>query len=314
MKIVFMGTPDFSVPILQTLINTYEVLAVVTQPDKPIGRKKVLTAPPVKQEAEKHGIDVLQPDKIRHQYEEILSYQPDVIVTAAYGQILPKEILETPRYGCLNVHASLLPKYRGGAPIHQAIMDGEQETGITIMYMAEKLDAGDILTQEATPIAEEDDVGTMHDKLSAIGAKLIIATLEGVASGDIQGKPQDEREAIFASNITREREKLDWTKSAKALFNQVRGLRPWPVAYTELHGKRLKVWEAVAFNQQAPTSASPGEVIRVDGKGVVVACGENTALVLTLVQPAGKKKMPVSQFVQGSQRLAVGTRLGAANE
>lgn len=178
MKIVFMGTPDFSVPVLQRLIRDgYEIVAVVTQPDKPVGRKKVITPPPVKQEALRHEIPVLQPKKVRTEYEEILKYEPDLIVTAAYGQILPGELLDSPERGCINVHASLLPEYRGGAPIHQAIIDGKKETGVTIMYMVEKLDAGDMLSQVSVEIEEDDTVGSLHDKLSDAGAELLGDTI-----------------------------------------------------------------------------------------------------------------------------------------
>jgi methionyl-tRNA formyltransferase len=211
-KIVFMGTPDFSVPVLRQIITDgHEVVGVVTQPDRPVGRKKVMTAPPVKIEAEKHGIPVLQPLRIREQveYEKVLALQPDLIVTAAFGQILPKEILEAPKYGCINVHASLLPELRGGAPIHYSIIQGKEKTGITIMYMVEKLDAGDILTQVEVPITERETVGTLHDKLSEAGAALLSQTLPLLLEGKLTPVPQREEEATFAYNIKREQEKID---------------------------------------------------------------------------------------------------------
>lgn len=211
MKVVFMGTPDFSVPVLQTLIKDgYEVVAVVTQPDRPKGRKRVMTPPPVKVEAQKHGIPVLQPEKIRLEeaYSEVLAYNPDLIVTAAFGQILPTPILEAPKYGCINVHASLLPELRGGAPIHYSILQGKPKTGVTIMYMVEKLDAGDILTKVEVPIEEKDHVGTLHDKLSEAGAKLLSETIPALVSGNLTPIKQNEDEATFAFNIKREQEKL----------------------------------------------------------------------------------------------------------
>ncbi|MFL6562549.1 MAG: methionyl-tRNA formyltransferase, partial [Bacillus sp. (in: firmicutes)] len=246
-KIVFMGTPEFSVPVLQQIINDgYEVIGVVTQPDRPVGRKKILTPPPVKVEALKHGIPVFQPEKIRQEdeLEKILSLKPDLIVTAAFGQILPNKLLEAPKYGCINVHASLLPELRGGAPIHYAIIQGKQKTGVTIMYMVEKLDAGDILTSIEVPITEEDNVGTLHVKLSAAGAKLLSETLPLLLEGQLTPRPQNNNEATFASNIKREQEKIDWAKTGEEIYNHIRGLNPWPVAFTTLNGQVLKIWRA----------------------------------------------------------------------
>ena len=222
-----MGTPDFSVPVLQNLVESeYEVVLVVTQPDRPKGRKKKLTPPPVKEEAIKHDIPVFQPEKLVNEYEEIIAYNPDLIITAAYGQLLPNELLSSPKHGSINVHASLLPELRGGAPIHYAILQGKKETGITIMYMVEKLDAGDILTQQKVIIEERDDVGSLHDKLSTVGAELLLSTLPKLFSGEITPIEQDESKATFASNIRREQEKVDWTKSNVEVYNQIRGLRP----------------------------------------------------------------------------------------
>ena len=210
-KIIFMGTPDFSVPVLKRIIDEgYEVIAVVTQPDRPVGRKKVMTPPPVKVEAIKQGIPVYQPEKIREkeELEKIIRLQPDLVVTAAFGQILPNELLETPKFGCINVHASLLPELRGGAPIHYSILQGKEKTGITIMYMAEKLDAGDILTQAEVIIEEEDNVGTMHDKLSQVGSDLLAETLPKLLNGELQPIKQDDEKATFAPNIKRSVEKI----------------------------------------------------------------------------------------------------------
>ncbi|MCP8970186.1 methionyl-tRNA formyltransferase [Ectobacillus ponti] len=309
-KLVFMGTPDFSVPVLRQLIEDgYEVIGVVTQPDRPVGRKKVLTPPPVKVEAEKHGIPVLQPLKIRqpHEYEQVLALQPDLIVTAAFGQILPKEILEAPKYGCINVHASLLPELRGGAPIHYSIIQGKEKTGITIMYMVEKLDAGDILTQVEVPITERDNVGTLHDKLSAAGAKLLSGTIPLLIEGGITPVAQKDEEATFAWNIKREQERIDWTKTGEDIYNQIRGMHPWPVAYTTLDGQTMKVW----WGEKVPSAGrhEPGTVIRAEADGFVVAAGNETAVKITDLQPSGKKRMSGSEFLRGTQ-LAAGTRLG----
>lgn len=307
-----MGTPDFSVPVLRSLIEAnYEIVAVVTQPDRPVGRKKMLTPPPVKVEAEKHGINVLQPEKIREkeQLEQVFSYKPDLIVTAAYGQILPKELLEAPPFGCVNVHASLLPKYRGGAPIHQAIIDGEKYSGVTIMYMVEKLDAGDMISQVKVEIEEEDHVGSMHDKLSEAGAKLLIETLPALLKGEITPVKQDESEVTFAKNISRDMELLDWNRSGEELYNQIRGLHPWPVAYTTLENKPLKVWWAIKV--AAKKTLSPGTIERIEDDGIVVSTGSDVSLKITDLQPSGKKRMTAESFIRGAgAHLSQGMKLG----
>ncbi|PLR87519.1 methionyl-tRNA formyltransferase [Bacillus sp. V33-4] len=311
-KIVFMGTPDFSVPVLRQIIaDGYEVIAVVTQPDRPVGRKRVMTPPPVKVEAVKQGIPVYQPEKIRQpeELEKILALKPDLIVTAAFGQILPKRLLEAPRYGCINVHASLLPELRGGAPIHYAIIQGKQKTGITIMYMVEKLDAGDILTQAEVPITEDDTVGTLHDKLSAAGAKLLSETLPKLLDGTLQSIAQNEEEATFAYNIKREQERIDWSKTGEQIYDHIRGLNPWPVAYTTMNGAVLKVWKAEKINSSA--DAAPGTIIAIDADGFIVATGNQTAIKISELQPAGKKRMTAEQFMRGSGLgLTVGMTLG----
>jgi methionyl-tRNA formyltransferase len=308
MKILFMGTPDFSVPVLRQLVEDgYEVAGVVTQPDKPVGRKKEIKQTPVKEEAIKHNIPVYQPVKLREDYEEILALNPDLIVTVAYGQILPKAILETPKYGCINVHASLLPKYRGGAPIHKSIMDGNDKTGITIMYMVEKLDAGDILTQVEVPIEEKDHVGSMHDKLSVAGAKLLSETIPLLIDGKINPVPQKDDEVTFAWNITREQEKIDWSRSGEEIYNHVRGLHPWPVAYTLLNGQPLKVWWAE--KQETNTSSEPGSVIGIIENGLQVATGDQTSIIITDLQLSGKKRMLASDYLKGASILQ-GLKLG----
>ena len=308
-NVVFMGTPEFSVPVLKKLMEHHRVMAVVTQPDRPVGRKRVLTPSPVKVEAQKHDIQVIQPEKIRENYEEIVSLTPDIIVTAAYGQIVPRALLDAPKYGCINVHASLLPKYRGGAPIHQAIIDGEKETGISIMYMEEKLDAGDVLAQQATPIEADDDVGTMHHKLSEIGANLLITTMEEIQSGQAKAVPQESDQVTFAPNIRREQEELSWQKPAQQLANQVRGMRPWPGAFTWFEGKRLKVWAATATTET--TSIKPGTVLRSNKEGIFVASGDGTVLCLTNVQLAGKKATNAGQL---SQQFSQSIQLGVQHD
>ncbi|MBS2968933.1 methionyl-tRNA formyltransferase [Metabacillus sp. KIGAM252] len=309
-RIVFMGTPDFSVPVLRRLVDEgYNVVGVVTQPDRPKGRKKELTPPPVKTEALKHGIEVLQPEKIRHQkdLDQVLALKPDLVVTAAFGQILPNELLEAPKHGCINVHASLLPELRGGAPIHYSILQGKEKTGITIMYMAEKLDAGDILTQAEVVITEEDNVGTLHDKLSKAGTELLSETLPMLLEGKLKPIKQNDSKATFASNIKREQEKIDWTRTGEEIYNHIRGLNPWPVAFTTLEGQTVKIWRGEKIKSSNPSE--PGTVIGVDSDGFVVASGNGTAIKIVELQPSGKKKMSGEDFLRGSQ-ITPGTKLG----
>lgn len=312
MKVVFMGTPDFSVPVLQRLITDgYNIVGVVTQPDRPKGRKKVLTPPPVKVEAEKHNLKVVQPEKIRleQDLQPVLDLEPDLIVTAAFGQILPKRLLDYPKYGCINVHASLLPEYRGGAPIHQAIIDGKEETGITIMYMVEKLDAGDILTQERIEIEENDHVGTLHDKLSVVGAELLSKTIPDLVKGKLKPITQDEDKATFAPNIRRDKEKINWSNSGNAIYNQVRGLHPWPVAYTVIENEPLKVWWTDKVEKTI--ESEPGVVVSIEEDGFIVSTGDDTFIKIVDLQPSGKKRMSAEQYLRGSGSIIqVGLRLG----
>jgi methionyl-tRNA formyltransferase len=311
-KIVFMGTPDFSVPILKQLISEgHNVIAAVTQPDRPVGRKRILTPPPVKAEAVKQGIPVYQPEKIRvkEELDRILALEPDLIVTAAFGQILPKELLEYPKYGCINVHASLLPELRGGAPIHYSIIQGKEKTGITIMYMAEKLDAGDILTQAEVVIEENDTAGSLFDKLSEAGAALLSDTLPKLLKGEIEPIPQNDEEATFAYNIKREQEQVDWTKTGEEIYNHIRGMNPWPVAFTTLDGSVLKLWssEKVGLKEKA----HPGTVVGIEKDGFIAAAGNMTGIKITELQPAGKKKMSGEQFLRGAgSSMSIGTVLG----
>ena len=311
-KIVFMGTPDFSVPVLRQIIHDgHEVIGVVTQPDRPVGRKKVLTPPPVKVEALKNGIPVFQPEKIRQEEElaKILSLQPDLIVTAAFGQILPKKLLDAPKLGCINVHASLLPELRGGAPIHYAIMQGKKKTGVTIMYMVEKLDAGDMLTSVEVPITENDNVGTLHEKLSAAGSNLLSETLPLLLAGRLTPKPQNEAEATFASNIKREQEKIIWEKTGEEIYNHVRGLNPWPVAFTTMEGQVIKIWRTEKTSDLK--RQEPGTIIKIDSDGFTVSTGNETAIKIIELQPSGKTKMSCEQFLRGAcSKISLGSRLG----
>ncbi|MFB9749965.1 methionyl-tRNA formyltransferase [Paenibacillus hodogayensis] len=322
MNVVFMGTPDFAVPSLQALLDEgYNVVAVVTQPDRPKGRKRELTPPPVKLEALNRGIPVLQPLKLRdpEAVEQIREYAPDLIVTAAYGQILPKSLLAIPGHGCINVHGSLLPKYRGGAPIQHAIMNGETVTGVTIMYMAAGLDTGDMISRVEVPIADEDTAGTIFDKLSSAGARLLRDTLPELLAGRLTAVPQQDAEATYAPNIARENERIDWSRSSLELFNQIRGLNPMPGAFTLWNGAVFKVWASVkpksgagsadrVGRASAADDAAPGTVLGMSDDGIEVRTGDGS-LWLTHVQPAGKKAMSVSELRRGAP-ISPGTVLG----
>ena len=302
-RVLFMGTPDFVVASLVTLLEDgYDVIAVVTQPDRPQGRKRVLTPTPVKAEAERRGIPVLQPERLRRPeaIAEVAALQPDLIVTAAYGQILPKAVLDLPRLGCINVHGSLLPKYRGGAPIQYALINGEAVTGVTIQYMAEGIDTGDMLTKVEVPITDEDTAGTLFAKLTEEGASLLQRTLPDLLAGKLIAEPQNEAEATHAPTIKREDERIDWSKSARAVFNQIRGLYPWPVAFTLLGGEIFKVQtsQLPSTESAVPLGTIAGTVLRTDGDGIEVATGTGT-LLLTVVQPAGKKAMEAAAFCRG---------------
>lgn len=297
LNIVFMGTPDFAVCILEALIQNYSVRAVVTQPDKYVGRNKILTSSAVKKRAEEHEILVLQPTKIKEDYQEILALEPDLIVTCAYGQIIPKVLLDYPKYGCINVHASLLPKYRGGAPIQRAIMNGEKETGITIMYMNEYMDQGNIISQEKIAIEDNDTAGTLYNKLKLLGAKLLIDTLPSILSGTNNSIIQDESLVTYAPIIKREDEKLNFSNNKYKLYNQIRGLSPYPGAYCLYNGQILKVWDAY-LTDNIFNSKYDGEITNIysDGFGVKVSNGE---LVLRLVQLEGKNKVEGHLFANG---------------
>ena len=304
-----MGTPAFSVPILQALIDneTLEVVAVLSQPDRKVGRKQTLTAPPVKQLAVEHGIPVYQPEKLSgsDEMKELLELDSDLIITAAYGQYVPIKLLNAPTHRAINVHASLLPKFRGAAPIHYAVLTGEEKTGITIMYMEKEMDAGDIISQREITITDEDDTGILFDKLSLLGRDLLIDTLPAIFVGDNDSIKQNEEEVSFSPMISKEQEKIIWTRTAREIFNHVRALRPTPGAYSLLEDERFKIWDTEVIEEA--TTAEPGTIIAVDNKTLHVACGEGTILSLIEVQPSGKKRMPVANFLAGAQ-LKIGTQ------
>lgn len=298
MKIVFMGTPDFAVNVLQGLIdNNYDVVGVVSQPDKEVGRKRILTPTPVKEVALKYNIPVFQPIKIRKEFDDILALEPDMIVTCAYGQIIPKEILDYPRLGCINVHGSLLPKLRGGAPIHHAIMDGFEETGITIMYMDVSMDSGDIISQRSIPITDSDNVGILWDKLSLLGRDLLIDTLPSIIDGTNDRIKQDESLVTFGYNVKREEEHVDFNNTSRKVFNHIRGLNPWPSAYAVLDEAEMKIYDSEILDKEFSTKTC-GEIVDVNKDGIVVKTSDG-AVVLKTIKPFGKKMMNAKDYVNG---------------
>ena len=297
LQIVFMGTPEFAVPILQGLIDNYNVRAVVTQPDKPGNHGKIYFSP-IKQLASDNTILVLQPTNIKEQYQEIIDLNPDLIVTCAYGQIIPKVLLDCPRLGCINVHASLLPRLRGGAPIHKAIIEGHKKTGITIMYMNTKMDEGDIISQKEIEINDLDTASSLHDKLSVLGKELLLETLPSIIDGTNTRTPQDHSKATYAFTIKREDERINFNDTKKQVYNQIRGLNSFPGAYCMMDGKILKVWESY-ISEEYPMGFN-GQITKIykDGIGVKVSNGE---IVLKTIQPEGKKKMSAVDYINGLQ-------------
>lgn len=308
-KLIFMGTPDFSATVLKGLLESdqYEVLAVVTQPDRAVGRKKEIRITPVKEVALSYGLPIYQPEKLSGspEMEAIMNLGADGIVTAAFGQFLPSKLLASMNF-VVNVHASLLPKHRGGAPIHYALIQGDKETGVTIMETVKEMDAGDMISRRSIPITDEDNVGTLFEKLAIVGRDLLLDTLPAYLAGDIQPEAQDPSQVTFSPNIRPEEERLDWTKTNRQLFNQIRGMNPWPVAHTLWQGGRFKIYEA----ELADGDGQPGEILEIGKRQLLVATGEG-ALALKTVQPAGKPKMPISDFLNGAGRnLAVGDKFG----
>lgn len=305
MKIIYMGTPDFAVPALKSLASSkHEVCAVFTQPDKPRGRKMILTPPDVKVCAQSLGIPVYQPESMKNgdALEIIGRYNPDVIVVAAYGKILPKAVLDAPKFGCVNIHGSLLPKYRGAAPIQQSVLNGDRVTGITTMLMDVGLDTGDILLTEETEIGENETSGELFDRLAELGGKLVLKTLSALEKGEITPKKQDESLATHTSKIDKSLCPIDFSKSAFEVHNKVRGLNPWPVATTKICGKNVKVYST----RLCPKSGKSGEVIST--KPLVVGCGDKSVEILEL-QPEGKKRMTADAFLAG-HKLEIGDIIG----
>ena len=298
MRIVFMGTPDFAVPCLKSLISAgHDVCAVFTQPDKPKGRGYALTPSAVKVTALEYQIEVFQPKTLRtaEAAEIIRRLNPDVVVVVAYGKILPKEILDIPRMGCLNVHGSLLPKYRGAAPIQWSVINGDKVTGVTTMYMAEGIDTGDILLTEQTKIGDDETSGELYDRLKLIGAELIVKTLSEIECGTVKQTPQSEENTCYAAMLTKDLSRIDWSKSADVVHNLVRGLSPWPVANTTYHNKLLKIYQAKKVDG---FKGIPGQVVVADGL-FIVCCGTGSAVELVEVQYEGGKRMGGKDFLRG---------------
>ncbi|MCM1114746.1 MAG: methionyl-tRNA formyltransferase [Clostridium sp.] len=308
MNIVFMGTPDFAVPCLQKLIDeSHNVLGVFSQPDKPVGRKQILTPPPVKQCAVENHIPVYQPSSVKNSnaLDVIKTLNPDIIVVVAYGKILPKEILNAAKYGCINVHASLLPKYRGAAPIQWAVLNGDSVTGVTIMQMDEGLDTGDMLYAEETPIGINETSEELFERLSVIGANALAKTLVTIEKGDAIAVPQSDLDCGYASKITKVLSPIDWNKPAYQIHNQVRGLQTWPCASSVLNGKNVKIHKTALSEKNG---ANAGEII--DNNGVLtVCCGDNKCVDILELQLDGKKKMDTKSFLAGN-KVALGTIMG----
>jgi len=302
MRVIFMGTPELARRTLEALIaaQSWEIVAVVTQPDRPKGRDLRLTASPVKELATQEELTILQPERARDPafISQIQGLRPDLVAVAAYGQILPKALLEIPRHGCLNVHTSLLPRYRGAAPIQWAILHGDAETGVTIMKMDEGMDTGDILTQEKTAIIPADNAQTLHDRLATMGADLLVRTIPAYVSGAITPQPQPSERVVLAPKIKKKDGLIDWTQPAHAVWNRVRGLVPWPGAYAHLPGEGqrqvLKIWEA----EPVDLSGSPGEVLEAQNSGIVVGCGKGALRILAL-QRESARRLTAAQFLAG---------------
>lgn len=291
-----MGTPDFAVPILKMLIENTNVIMVVTQPDKEVGRHHELRPTPVKELATLHGIKVFQPTRIRNEYQEVIDAHADIIITCAYGQIIPEIILENPRLGCINVHASFLPQLRGGAPIHHAIIDGYKHTGVTIMYMDKTMDTGDIIARKSYTIKDEDNVGTLHDTLSTMGRDLLLETLPSIIDGTNERTPQDNNNATYGYNITREEEHIEFNRPAREIFNQVRGLNPWPLANTIINGVEIKVLEC--FIGEKTSNLSSGTICEINKDNIGI-CTKDNIIYITKVKPFGKKVMDARDYING---------------
>ena len=303
MKIIYMGTPDFAVPCLEHLIkNGYDVCLAVTQPDKAQGRKMILTPPPVKITAEKYGVEVYQPVTLKSDetYEKLKSYNPDFIVVAAYGKILPKRILDIPKYACINVHGSLLPKYRGAAPIQRAVIDGMKTSGVTTMLMGEGLDTGGMLLKYETEIGENETAGELFDRLAEASPDLLIKTLEDFASSKIVPEKQDETQATYASMLSKDEALIDWNEPSDIIHNKIRGMSPWPVAFTYYDGKKLKIYQSEKTDKS--TSTLPGTVT-ADKNSIYVSCSDGKLLKILSLQAEGAKRLDAKQFSAGHRDL-----------
>ena len=303
MRIIYMGTPEFAAIARSAIVKEHEVVAVVTQPDKPQGRNRKLVPTPVKVKAQEYEIPVYQPEKVREaeMVETLRSYKPDAIVVAAYGQILPESILSIPPYGCINIHASLLPKYRGAAPIERAIIDGETVTGVTTMYMEKGLDTGDMIEHSIVSIGDDDTGETLTDKLAASGAQLILSTLEKLENGTAVRTPQDDSLSCYASMLNKGMGDIDFSEPAEKIERLVRGLQPWPCAYTRIGGKNVKIYGAKVVSRE--DGIAPGEITMVTKKTFAIACGQD-ALQITRLQPEGKKPMDAAAFLAGNKLTA----------
>jgi methionyl-tRNA formyltransferase len=311
MRVVFLGTPEFAVPSLEALLKSkYEVCSVYSQPDRPAGRGHRVAPTPVKQTALSHGVPVHQPDRIRAEdcrpAFELL--RPDFVVVVAYGQILPKWLLDAAAIAPVNVHGSLLPAYRGAAPVNWAVLNGEQRSGVTTMLMAEALDAGPLLLRQEVPIAADMTAGDLYGELATVGASLLVPTLDGLAAGTLKPTPQDEHLVSWAPRIRKEMGRIDWHRTAAEIHNLVRGLNPWPLAYATLGGLRFQVVRTAASQVRSPQGPEPGTFLGVRGAGMMVQCGDGTVLELTQVQPANRKRMSGRELVAGF-RLSPGTLL-----
>ena len=307
-SIVFMGTPEFAVPILQSLIDApeYDVQAVLTQPDHRVGRKHVLTPSPVKKLAQENNIKVLQPVKLNKspEMDEIIAMQPDLMITAAYGQFLPTKMLDAAKIAAINVHGSLLPKYRGGAPVQYSIINGDAETGISIMYMVKKMDAGDVIAQRAIPIEKDDDNRTMFKKLSLLGRDLLLETLPKLIQGDVEATPQDESKVVFSPNITTAQERIDYRMTAQQIDDKVRGLRPAPLGNMIIDGLRTKIYDVTPLDKK--TTLAPGKVVHLTKHQLVLAAGQGTTYQINRLKPAGKQAMDITAYLNGHQDLHEG--------
>ena len=299
LKVIFMGTPEFCVPILNSLIKNYNVIAVVTQPDKKVGRKKEIVFSPIKKVAIENNIKVLQPIKIREEYDDIIKLDPDIIITCAYGQIIPEVILNNPKFGCINVHASLLPKLRGGAPIHKAIMYGYKKTGITIMFMDKGMDTGDMISKCEVDILDTDTAETLHDKLSEVSVTLLLDTIPKIINGTNERIKQNDEEATYAYNVSREEEHIDFNKKKDEIYNQIRGLNSWPGAYCILDNKIIKIWESKKSDKKY--NEENGKIIDITKDGILVSVCDGSILITNL-QLEGKKKVNIKDFINGIKK------------